>query len=139
MLIRPATIADIPAMHAVRLAVRENVLSDPARVQERDYRTRLDGRGRGWVCEVNGEVVGFGIADQASRNIWALFVHPDFERRGIGRRLLRQMIEWLAGQPGGPVWLTTAPETRAAGLYRQAGWREAGRTDEGEIRFEWTP
>lgn len=39
---REANKADIPAMHRVRLAVRENALSDPTRITESDYLAALD-------------------------------------------------------------------------------------------------
>jgi hypothetical protein len=39
-----------------------------------------------------------------------------------------------AGLPS--LWLSTGPDTRAAGFYRAAGWRDVGRTQHGEIRFE---
>lgn len=44
---RPATVADIPAMSRIRLAVTENVLSDPSRVTEQMYRDYLEPLGRG--------------------------------------------------------------------------------------------
>ena len=93
--LRLATSADIESMHRLRLAVRENRLTDPARVQPEDYRRMLETQGRGWLYEVDGQVAGFGIADGARRNIWALFVAPGMERRGIGRSLLDAMVEWL--------------------------------------------
>ena len=36
-------------MHRVRLAVRENVLSDPNRITASDYLAALDELGRTWV------------------------------------------------------------------------------------------
>ena len=39
---RRATLTDIDAMHVVRLAVRENVLSDVARVTPTHYRNVLE-------------------------------------------------------------------------------------------------
>lgn len=136
MAIRQATVADIDAMHAVRTGVRENRLTEPGRVTDRDYCTRLEVDGRGWVCEVDGEVVGFGIVDLARRNIWALFVAPGFERRGIGSALLTAMIDWAFAQGKEPLWLTTAPNTRAARFYCDAGWRQTGVDERGELRFE---
>jgi GNAT superfamily N-acetyltransferase len=126
-------------MHAVRLSVRENALADPSRVQPEHYRAMLTERGRGWVWEDNGTIVAFGVADAAARNIWALFVQPAFASCGIGRQLLQAMTEWLFEQDTAPVWLTTEPGTRAERFYRAAGWREAGRTDQGELRFELAP
>ena len=81
MPLREATPADIEAMHAVRLSVRENVLSDPTRVLLHHYREMLDEHGKGWVFEDATQVLGFAIADHSRRNIWALFVAPGFEQR----------------------------------------------------------
>jgi GNAT superfamily N-acetyltransferase len=122
-------------MHEIRTSVTENRLSTPDRIRHEDYVTLLEGRGRGWVFETEGTVVAFGVADAETRSIWALFVEPGFEGRGIGRALLEAMTVWLFEQSDGPVWLTTAPATRAESFYRAAGWRETGRIN-GEVRFE---
>jgi GNAT superfamily N-acetyltransferase len=127
---------DIEAMHAVRLAVRENVLSDPSRVERRHYVELLQERGRGWVHEEDARVVAFGIADHAGRSIWALFVLPAFEGRGIGRHILQLMVTWLFEQGNESIWLTTERHTRAEQFYRAAGWREAGQADFGNLRLE---
>lgn len=136
MPVRVATLDDIPAMHALRLAVRENVLSDPARVQPQHYRRMLEEDGAGWVYEEGGRITGFGIADHRRRNIWALFVAPGCEQRGIGRSLLAAMVSWLCERSGQTVWLSTMPGTRAERFYRAAGWRQTGVEPSGELRFE---
>lgn len=46
-------------MHQVRLAVRENTLSDPNRITESDYLAALDELGRTWVVEAAGEIAAF--------------------------------------------------------------------------------
>lgn len=136
MPLRPTTVHDIHAMHAVRLAVRENALSDETRVRPEHYRALLRESGRGWVHEESDKVVAFGIADHANRNIWALFVAPRSEGRGIGRALLEVMGTWLFEQSPAPLWLTTGRNTRAERFYRAAGWRAVGSATVGEIRFE---
>ncbi|TYZ14342.1 GNAT family N-acetyltransferase [Hymenobacter lutimineralis] len=135
---RDARPEDIPQLMTVRFAVRENVLRNRALVTEAhclDYLTR---RGHGWVCEVDGAVVGFAIADLQDHSIWALFVHPDFDQRGIGKRLHQLMLDWYFLQTPETVWLSTAPGTRADAFYRRQGWQETGRTGSGEVRFELT-
>ena len=97
---------------------------------------KLPNRGRGWVCESNGEIVGFAIADLYEDNIWALFVKPDFEKMGIGRKLHDIMMDWYFSRPKEIVWLGTSPDTRAASFYRRAGWKENGLHGKGEIKFE---
>jgi hypothetical protein len=85
--LRLATITDSEAMHRLRLAVLENRLADPSRVQVDDYLRMLTTDGQGWVYDVDAEIVGFSVADRVRRNIWALFVMPGYEGRGIGRSL----------------------------------------------------
>lgn len=135
---RQAHPADIPGMFDVRFAVTENILRNRALVTEENSRDYLTRRGRGWVAEEAGRIVGFAIADVQDHNIWALFVHPDFDRRGIGKELHRLMLDWYFTQTTEPVWLSTAPGTRAEEFYRRQGWRATGRTTSGEIRFEMT-
>jgi len=134
--IREAVIADIPNMQRIRNAVRENVLSNPDLVKDSDYAELIEGKGKGWIFETENEMAGFAFADVENQNIWALFVHPDFEKRGIGKQLHDTMLTWYF--PSNDfVWLTTAPNTRAAGFYRKAGWSEKGLQGK-EIRFEMT-
>ncbi len=136
MIFREASIPDIPQIQLVRHAVRENVLSDPGLVTDKDCEEFLSSRGRGWVCQLNGEIVGFAIADLQEDNIWALFVRPEFERRGIGKKLHDMMMDWYFSQPKNMAWLGTAPGTRAATFYKKAGWKETGMYGKGEIKFE---
>lgn len=139
MHIRQATVADVAQMHRVRMAVHENRLGDPAWIQPRDYEAMLTERGRGWVAEADGRVAGFAVADASRANVWALFVDPDAEGQGIGRRLHDAMMEWFFGAAGAErVWLSTDPGTRAERFYRTAGWRFAGVEPNGEARYEMT-
>lgn len=133
--VRVASEADIPAMHRIRLAVRENRLADPAMVQPDDYLPKITTDGRGWVAETGGAITGFAVADVVRGNVWALFVDPEAERRGVGRRLHDVMMEWFAAQGVERVWLSTDPGTRAEAFYQAAGWQPAGEYH-GEARYE---
>lgn len=136
MIIREARLDDIPQIQIVRHSVRENTLSDPALVTDADCAEFLTVRGKGWVCEVEGQVVGFSIVDLQERNIWALFLRPKFEGRGIGRQLHDRMLDWYFAQTQEAVWLGTSPNTRAEGFYRKAGWRALGMHGGNEVKFE---
>ena len=81
-------------------------------------------------------VVGFAIVDVTDHNIWALFIQPEFEGQGIGRKLQVLMLDWYFLQTNETVWLGTAPNSRAENFYRKSGWTEVGRRPNGEIRFE---
>ncbi len=136
MIIREATIADITQMQIVRNAVKENMLSNPNLVTDEDCAMFITARGKGWVCEIENTIVGFSIADLQDNNIWALFVSPGFEKQGIGKQLHNIMLDWYFEQTKIPVWLGTAPNTRAETLYRKAGWKEIGMHGKGEVKFE---
>ena len=138
MNIRVAEIKDISQIQVVRNLVKENQLSDPALVPDSDVEDYISRRGKGWVCEIDGEVVGFAIADLVDNNIWALFIHPDFEKIGIGKKLHEEMLNWYFSQTDKTVWLGTSPKTRAELFYRKAGWKEVGVHGKGEIKFEMT-
>jgi GNAT superfamily N-acetyltransferase len=137
MIFREAKLEDIKQIQVVRNAVKENMLSDPKLVSDADCEEFLFVRGKGWVCEVDGQIVGFSIADLKEENIWALFVHPDFEAKRIGKTLHDLMLDWYFSKGKEYVWLGTAPDTRAATFYRKQGWKEIGMHGK-EIKFEMT-
>ena len=138
MLFREARLTDIPQIQMVRNAVTENTLSDPALVSNEDVADYIIRRGKGWVCEVDNRIVGFAIADLEDHNIWALFIQPGFDKKGIGRKLHDDMLNWYCTQTSTARWLSTSPGTRAEQFYRQAGWIETGIHGKGEIKFEMT-
>jgi len=138
MLFREARITDIPQIQVVRNSVNENMLSNSALVTDNDCENYLVNRGKGWVCEIDGRIVGFAIADLLDHNVWALFLQPGFDKKGIGRKLHDDMLDWYFSQTDSTIWLGTAPNTRAENFYRKAGWKEAGIHGKGEIKFEMT-
>jgi GNAT superfamily N-acetyltransferase len=135
MIFREANNRDIVAMHKVRVAVMENKLSDAFRINYADYSEHITKRGKGWVCELRKTIVGFGITDLISNNIWALFVEPAYENKGIGKKLQRMMLEWYFLHTRQPVSLTTKAGTRAELFYRKSGWKESGYNSNGEMLF----
>ncbi len=138
MLYREAYVADISQIQEVRHCVTENVLSDPALVTDEDCAKHLIVYGKGWVCEVKNRIVGFAIADLLNNNIWALFVIPDFEGRGIGTTLHDIMLNWYFSQTDKTVWLSTAFNTRAERFYLKQGWQLIGLYNAKEVKFEMT-
>ena len=138
MTIREAVINDINQMQRVRNSVTENTLSDPNLVTDKDCEEFIIVRGKGWVCEIDNQIVGFSIADFKENNIWALFLQPEFENLGIGRQLHDVMLDWYFNQTKNNVWLGTSPNTRAETFYRKSGWAEISTHGKGEIKFEMT-
>ena len=135
--IREATADDIDAMHRVRMAVRENRLTDPSWLTPAVYHACLavGGVANTWVADVDGRVVGFSVGRVPERDIWALFVEPEHERRGIGRALIAAATGWLFGRGVTVVELSTTPGTRADHFYREAGWQRGESTAKGEVLY----
>lgn len=133
--LRRATHADIPAMSRIRLAVTENALRDPTRITVAMYEDYLERSGRGWVAVSNGEIVGFSYADNTDASIWALFIQPGQEGRGLGKALLAQATDWLFGQGHERIRLTTGAGTRADRFYAAQGWQ---REPVGESEIAYT-
>jgi GNAT superfamily N-acetyltransferase len=136
MIFREAGIADFEQLHRIRMAVRENPLPDAGLITAKDYEDFLTRRGKGWLCEIDDRVVGFAIVDLEGNNIWALFIEPEYEGKGIGKKLHDDMLDWYFSQTKKTVWLGTSPDTRAGQFYRKAGWKQTGIRPNGEIRFE---
>jgi GNAT superfamily N-acetyltransferase len=138
VIFREAKIADIPQIQMVRNSVKENTLSDPALVPDKDVEDYITRRGKGWVCEIDNIIIGFSIVSVTDHNVWALFINPGYEKKGIGKRLHDEMMDWYFNQTSETIWLGTGPRTRAEAFYRKAGWREVGTHGRGEIKFEIT-
>jgi GNAT superfamily N-acetyltransferase len=138
MIYREAKVQDIQQIQIVRNSVKENTLSNPGLVTDKDCEEFLTVRGKGWVCEIDNQIVGFAIADLKDNNVWALFLQPEFEKKGIGRQLHTIMLDWYFTQTKNKIWLGTAFNTRAEQFYRKAGWTEVGTHGNKEIKFEMT-
>ena len=132
---REARLEDIAALSAVRQSVKENALSDPRKVTREMYEAYLGESGKGWVCEIDGEVVGFSVASAGDASIWALFVKPPHEGRGIGKRLLRLAAEWLFERGAASITLSTDADTRADRFYEGQGWQRGEIKPDGEVCY----
>jgi GNAT superfamily N-acetyltransferase len=135
-MIRDAKLSDVTAMNSLRLQVRENVLSDPSLVTEEMTAEAISASGRGWVFEEDGGILGFSIALDQDPSIWALFVLPGFEGRGIGNLLHEAAVDWLWSRGAARIWLGTDPGTRAERFYRDRGWQQIRLRKNGEVLFE---
>ena len=116
----------------IRAAVRENRLSDPASIAAADYRPFIDA-GCCWVWEESGAALGFAALDAAGASVWALFVAPDAEGRGIGRALLDRLVAEARELRLPHLILETGEHTRAETLYRRTGWTPVTRDGKGNV------
>lgn len=134
--IRQAQAGDVQAIQKLRMSVRENVLVDPSRVTGETVLRAISEEGRGWVIMEDGRLLGFSIALRKPARIWALFVQPGEEGRGLGQRLLQEAVDWLWDEGAAVIRLSTAPDTRAERFYDLQGWRAVGTNDRGERILE---
>lgn len=133
-LIRRAVAGDQPRIFAIRMGVRENILSDPSKVTDEDVAWYRD-NAIFLVAENAGEIVGFACANHQTGLIWALFVDPAREGRGHGRALLDAALAGLRAAGHAQAWLETGAGTRAERFYREHGWRDMGRGLDGQTVF----
>jgi GNAT superfamily N-acetyltransferase len=120
--------------------VRENAMTweqlDALGITPASVAASLMTHRKAWVAERGESIVGFAMADQSDGSIFALFVRPADEGRGIGSRLLDLAVQWLWQRGRTVIMLTTGPGTRAAAFYARRGWTDVGIQPNGEIRFE---
>lgn len=134
-LVRQATIADVYSMHRIRQSVRENRLSPNTAIDEHSYRSFL-AVGSIWVAERDFQIYGFAAIDFSTASVWALFVDPTREGNGIGRELHEAMLKHARDRGCRRLSLSTDANSRAAGFYREGGWRQTHVTSDGEAFFE---
>lgn len=138
---RPQDVDDIVEVGLVawregyRGVVSDHLTPDPlalrARISQRvDQQSRhiavgeLDSAVRGWITFGPSRDVG---AAPHVGEIWALNVHPDVWRRGLGRELVAYALERLARDAFSEVTLWTFRDTpRSRSFYEALGFRADG-------------
>lgn len=133
--LRPATLADLPRLRAVRAAA---CASRHVRAEADDAATLAAAVERGlcWAWADDAGVQGFAAAHPGGGSeVWALCVDPAAEGRGAGAALLAQITDvlWTFGHRR--LTLAAQPGSRAARVCRAAGWTPAGRAPDGELRL----
>lgn len=85
----------------------------------------------GYVWVEDGEVVGnlslipYHLSRHDYYMIANVAVHPDYQRRGIGRALVRRAMEFLSRHDLDGIWLQVNEDNQGAiQLYQQEGFRE---------------
>ena len=74
---------------------------------------------RGFVAELNGKVVGFALLHDSS--VRAIYVHPDFQKKGIGSRLLAHLEEEASSKGLHSLQLESSLNARS--FYESHGYR----------------
>jgi len=82
-----------------------------------------------WVYEEDGAVQAYGIMSVGAgeAHVLNLCVRPDAQGRGVGRRLLRHLMDVAQSLRAKTVLLEVRPSNRVAcGLYHSMGFNEVG-------------
>lgn len=128
MKIRRATVEDIDAIYYVRTAVKENHMSEIELAEigvtrESTKEAILHDTLPIWCAFINDELVGFSSVLPEERELFALFVLPAFEGKGIGSALYDVAVNWLFEKnPNAPINLNTEKTARAFQFYQERGW-----------------
>jgi GNAT superfamily N-acetyltransferase len=78
------------------------------------------------VAEVDGTIVGVGFINRQAAVLEAVFVAPEFVRRGVGTALLTSLEE-IARQAG-LIRLSLSASLNAVSFYRAAGYQTGEKT-----------
>ncbi|MFC1601996.1 ribosomal protein S18-alanine N-acetyltransferase [Pseudomonadota bacterium] len=82
-----------------------------------------------WVYLQDERIIGYAVMSVAAgeANILNLCIHPDMQGRGLGRKLMEQMLMLAHQQQADTVFLELRVSNRvASGLYDAVGFNEMG-------------
>ena len=134
---RKAVPGDAADCIALRARARENAFTEAQlralgiTVESWDDGIR-DGVFAGHVCCAPAHMVGYCFGDIGSGEIVVLAILPEYEGTGIGKRLLRCVIDDFAAHGVTSLFLgcSTDPASRSYGFYRHLGWTPTGELDD---------
>ena len=133
---RKATPQDAPECVRLRGLTRENAISTQrlaalgitAESWADDIRA---GALPGYVCLAGTQMAGYCFGASATGEVIVLALQPAFEKRGLGRELLRLVAAHLRGLGHARLFLGCSPDAaaRSHGFYRHLGWQSTGAVD----------
>ena len=151
LVIRDATAADIPALaelhvttwNATYAPLRMN--GPPVAVRERQWREAFASNDGSWFCLVvenrTGELVGFAKATRSDNpdyggELSKIYLRVEYQRLGIGRRLVGHVARRFLGQGITSMWLFGDARNPSTGAWLALG---AVKTDDdpGNGNYGW--
>ena len=141
LIIRPATLSDIPAItriytHAVEHGTASFELTPPDEAEmARRMQVMLDGKFPYLVAEVDGAFAGYAYASSyRTRPAYrftvenSVYVAPNMHRRGIGKALLKALIDACTALGFRQMIAVIGDSNQAAsiGVHRACGFEDTG-------------
>jgi ribosomal protein S18 acetylase RimI-like enzyme len=87
-----------------------------------------------WVAESDAEIVGMCLARKHDQkyHVQALYVLPEYQRQGIGKRLLQAALDWIG--TARPITLNVAAyNDHAIAFYQRMGFTFSAAPAESEV------
>jgi GNAT superfamily N-acetyltransferase len=145
--VRRATSTDAAECVRMRGLTRENAVSEErlrsAGITAETWAKDIEsGALPGFVCRIDGRLVGYCFGASGSGEVVVLALLPDYEAQGLGRRLLGLVTAQLRDAGHRRLFLGCSPDprTRSYGFYRHLGWRSTGTFDRfGDEVLEFYP
>ncbi|KAA8673661.1 GNAT family N-acetyltransferase [Pantoea dispersa] len=107
-----------------RIGITENVVAD-----------LIEKSRCAWVATDDEKIIGFSMILPDEGCLFAAFVLPEYEGRGIDRRLV-ELAENELFRHHEIAWLETDKQSRAAKFYIQLGWGNKIDINDTDIRLE---
>lgn len=137
--VRTARLSDVGGMFDVRTSVIENHLSREEMRQmgitESVVGDMIEKSLCAWVATENNKIIGFSMILPDEGCLFSAFVLPEYEGKGIGRRLV-MLAEQELFQHHEIAWLETDKNSRAAKFYMQLGWGNKTDLNDNDIKLE---
>ncbi|HSL70090.1 MAG TPA: GNAT family N-acetyltransferase [Longimicrobiales bacterium] len=151
LMIREATEADIPALARLHVTTWNAtyaplLMSGPGiEIRERQWREGFARRDAAWFCFVvqrpDGELVGFAQANRSDHPEFAgelnkIYLLAEYQRLGLGRRLLGQVARRFLNQGIHSMWLFGDARNPSSGAWKALGAEKTDR-DPGNGNYGW--
>lgn len=76
--------------------------------------------GKMWVAKIDNKIVG--TISLTSNRLRRFFVHPDYQQKGIGKKLIEQVKDYMKNNDIGEVWVGAV--ISAIPIYKKLGFIE---------------
>lgn len=139
--VRVATVGDIEALFEIRTSVVQNHLSREQMTElgiiPQVLADSINEAPCAWIAEVQGKPAAFSMVDLAEGEVFAMFVLPAYENRGLGR-LLMAVAEQALFEHHEEIFLITdgRGDVRANGFYQRLGWSVIDDVDGDDVRYQ---